>query len=93
MKVLLLVALLFSFGCIEGKNQSEPAAKVIEQKPVEADKPADGGFVEENDMCICTKDWRPVCGSNGVTYPNACQAGCEKITEFTEGPCPPKKDK
>jgi hypothetical protein len=89
MKYLLLIA-LFVFVSCDDKKTEEPKVKVIEQKPMQQEST---GIVEENDMCICTKDWRPVCGSNGVTYPNACQAGCEKIKEFTEGPCPPKKDK
>ncbi len=43
-------------------------------------------IVEENDMCICTKEYKPVCAA-GIEYPNACQAGCEGHTEYTEGSC------
>ena len=46
-----------------------------------------GSFVEENDSCICTKDWTPVCGKDGQTYPNACQAKCEGVEEFTSVCC------
>lgn len=41
----------------------------------------------ENDMCICTKDFRPVCGKDGNTYPNPCQAGCAKVEVAAEGAC------
>jgi len=29
----------------------------------------------------------PVCGSNGKTYGNACEAGCDGITNYTKGTC------
>lgn len=44
-------------------------------------------IVEENDECICTKDYNPVCGANGQSYPNACQAKCDDVASFTEGSC------
>lgn len=49
-------------------------------------EPAPAPIVEENDSCICTKDYRPVC-AEGIEYPNACQAECEGHKDYTEGSC------
>lgn len=37
--------------------------------------------------CICTKQWEPVCGVNGRTYGNLCEAHCAKVEVVHEGPC------
>ncbi|KAK1932405.1 Ovoinhibitor [Phytophthora citrophthora] len=41
---------------------------------------------------VCIEIWRPVCGSDGVTYPNSCFLGIEScknpdITQVHEGEC------
>jgi len=57
----------------------------LEQSGEMAEEGSD--FMPENDMCICTKEYKPVCGENGRTYPSACQAGCDKVTVKSDGPC------
>lgn len=38
---------------------------------------------------VCTRDYRPVCGCNGKTYPNACEAAAAGTSIALSGACAP----
>ncbi len=37
--------------------------------------------------CVCTLQYDPVCGCNGKTYGNACEAACASIEVQYTGEC------
>ena len=40
------------------------------------------------DNCVCPRIYMPVCGEDGETYPNTCNADCAGTEVQCDGKCP-----
>ena len=69
---LLITSLIFIFSC--SSEESEDIACIDETK------------IDE--LALCIEIYEPVCGCNGITYPNICYASSfGGVTSFIDGAC------
>jgi hypothetical protein len=78
--------------CIAAVHSSHPRGRSkkvdIKAQPGDASQVhATGSRQLLQNGCFCATIFDPVCGANGKTYSNACQAKCSNVTVASTGAC------
>lgn len=85
MKTNIFLIFILSFALFSCDQKKDTAAPTDTTAPVVEEK-LDQSMPNSESACICTKEYAPVCGKNGVEYGNSCEANCAGV-EFSDGPC------
>lgn len=81
--IIVIASLLITAGCGEGKKQC-PKGQYRATPPGDCSHPG----VCEDIPEICPDVWQPVCGCDGITYGNECEAAAAGMNIESQGKCP-----
>ena len=81
MKLLILSLVFLTLSCNEQKTtETMPTTQKVDQVAKDA-------IDNNNEGCACMEMWEPVCGVDGKTYGNSCEAECKKVKIAKSGEC------
>ena len=83
MKTKLSLAILAIFTLLMGCSKDEN--NCVSTPIASSGNCIDSTLIDPNMMC--TDQWEPVCGCNGVTYSNSCYATNAGVTTYVDGEC------
>ncbi len=97
-KIVSITALSFALfiGSCTSNNSSGKAGSDLNANKTAVSKDAQNASNATSDKCqgsrsvgcTCPQVLNPVCGCNGVTYDNGCEAECDGVVRYTFGRCP-----